>query len=333
VRYPTRPRPFTAALAAAAAAALVGCSGASADRSGAPPAAPSTRQIEDNHGAIDVPADPTRVVALDNRAFELLSRWDVPLVAAPKAIMGEGVFPKYADDDALPDVGSHREPNLEVIVAAEPDLIIGGMRFSSHYDAIKEQNPGVPVLELSPREGEDLNAEIRREVAALGQIFDRSSEADAVLAAFDQAVAQAKEAYNGQDTVVGLLTSGGKISYAAPVSGRSVGVLFPALGLKPAIEEAASDTTHGDDISVEAIAQAAPDWMIVLDRDGAVGEAGAAGARELIGGSEALAGTPAVQQDQVVYLDPSFYLTEDVFAYTGLYQQVAEAFRAAGGDS
>ncbi|MDR0626275.1 MAG: ABC transporter substrate-binding protein, partial [Bifidobacteriaceae bacterium] len=109
--------------------------------------------VEDNHGSITVPVNPERVVALDNRAFELLSRWDVPLVAAPKSLMGNGLFPKYSGDDSLPDVGTHREPNLEVIAAAEPDLVIGGMRFSSHYDAIKQLDPSVPVIELSPRDG------------------------------------------------------------------------------------------------------------------------------------------------------------------------------------
>ncbi|MDR1188653.1 MAG: ABC transporter substrate-binding protein [Bifidobacteriaceae bacterium] len=332
------PKAGLASLAAVAAVALAACGSASntdagaANGSGGPsqePTAQATIEIEDNHGLVTVPVRPSRVVALDNRAFEALAQWDVELVAAPKSLMGDGVFPKYSEDQDLPDVGTHREPNLEVIVAAEPDLIIGGMRFASHYDAITQQNPGVPVIELSPRDGEDLNQEIKREMAALGQIFDREAEAQQAIDALDRSVGTAKDAYNGSDTVVGLLTSGGKISYAAPTTGRSVGVVFPALGLKPGIDKEASDQSHGDDISVEAIAAAAPDWLIVLDRDGAVGESGAIAAKELIGQSEALAGVPAVAQDQVIYLDPSFYLTEDIFAYTALYDQIAKAFKAA----
>ena len=53
-------------------------------------ASPSTVTIEDNHGSVEVPVNPERVVALDNHVFETLSSWDVPLVAAPKGIMGEG---------------------------------------------------------------------------------------------------------------------------------------------------------------------------------------------------------------------------------------------------
>lgn len=52
-------------------------------------------------------------------------------------------------------------------------------------------------------------------------------------------------------------------------------------------------------------------------------------ADELIAGSEALQGVTAVEQDQIVYLDSDFYLTEDIQAYTELYEQLQEAFAGA----
>lgn len=290
-----------------------------------------TVTIEDNHGTVEVPVNPERVVALDNRVFEVLSTWDIPLVAAPKGVMGQGIWPEYTEDDEVLDVGMHREPNLESIIAAEPDLIIGGMRFSSHYDDIVAQNPDAVVIEIGPRDDEDISDELKRQIEILGQIFDREDDAAAINTAYDEAVADAAEAYNGSDTVVGLITSGGEISYSAPVTGRSIGVLFPTLDLVPAIEQEAEDTSHGDDISVEAIAAANPDWIIVLDRDGAgVGEGEYRPASELIGDSEAMSSVTAVAEDQIIYLDPDFYLTEDIFAYTALYEQIAQAFSDAG---
>jgi iron complex transport system substrate-binding protein len=326
---PSRSRRWAAALTAAPLVLALAACGSESDAATAAGSG-STIAVEDNHGTVQVPADPKRVVALDNHVFATLSAWDVPLVAAPKTIMGDGLWPEYTDDDEVLDVGSHREPNLESIVAAEPDLIIGGYRFSDSYDDIKEQNPDAAVIELHPREGEPLSDELARQVQALGEIFDRQDEAAAILADYERAVAGAKEAYDGTSTVIGLITSGGEISYSAPVTGRSVGPVFPTLGLKPAIEQAAEDTSHGDDISVEAIAAANPDWIIVLDRDGAgVGEGEYRPATELIGGSAALAGVTAVQKDQVIYLDPNFYLTEDIQAYTALYDQIAQAFTGA----
>lgn len=348
-RRPSLSRVLTAALTVPVLVAIAACGAAgddaattdptdaassTADATSATPdttdAAPATVTIEDNHGTVEVPVNPERVVALDNHVFETLAQWDVPLVAAPKPIMGT-VWPVYTDDDAVLDVGSHREPNLESIIAAQPDLVIGGYRFSESYSDIVSQNPGAVVIETEPVEGDDFNQALKDQITSLGAIFDRAEDAQAINDAFDQAVSDASEAYNGTDSVVGLITSGGEIGYTAPVTGRSLGVLFPTLDLQPAIEQAAEDTSHGDDISVEAIAAAAPEWIIVLDRDGAgVGEGEYTPAAELIGGSEALAAVPAVVKDQIIYLDADFYLTEDIHAYTALYTQIAAAFGAAG---
>ncbi|GAA2188426.1 ABC transporter substrate-binding protein [Leucobacter alluvii] len=319
-----------AALALTAAFTLSACApGAEANEEHAVPAE-TTVTITDNHGEVEVPVNPERVVALDNHVFETLDEWDVPLVAAPKGIMGTA-WPDYTDDAEVADVGTHREPDLEAIVAAQPDLIIGGYRFSESYDTIVEQNPDAAVIEIAPRDGEDPMEELKRETEILGQIFDREDEAAEITSELDQSIADAKQAYNGTDSVIGLITSGGKIEFAAPVTGRSVGPVFSALGLKPAIEQQAEDTSHGDDISVEAIAAANPDWIVVLDRDASFAEPepGAVPADELIAGSEALQGVTAVEQDQIVYLDSDFYLTEDIQAYTELYEQLQEAFAGA----
>ncbi|MDR5700869.1 siderophore ABC transporter substrate-binding protein [Agromyces aerolatus] len=327
---PRRRHVMALAALAAVSLALTGCaaSAGESEETGAATAEAGTITIEDNHGEVEVPVNPERVVALDNHVFETLSAWDVPLVAAPKQIMGT-IWPEYTDDDAVLDAGAHFEPKLESIVAAQPDLIIAGYRFAESYDAIVEQNPEAAVIEIAPREGEDPGGELIRQIEILGQIFDREDDAADLAAAFEAAIDDAKAAYDGESTVTTLLTSGGEIAYVAPVTGRSLGVLYPTLDLVPAIEQAAEDTSHGDDISVEAIAAANPDWLIVMDRDGALTNAeGYVPAKELIEGSEALANVPAVKDGQIVYVDPDFYLTEDIQSYTALYEQIAEAFGA-----
>src|SRR5690606_34586478 len=136
--------------AAPLALALTACSSEeTVTAAGTGAAASTTISIEDNHGTVEVPASPQHVIALDNRVFETLSSWDIPLVAAPKGLMGQGLWPEYVDDEGVLDVGTHREPNLESVVAAEPDLIIGGMRFADHYGDLVAQNPDAAVVELS----------------------------------------------------------------------------------------------------------------------------------------------------------------------------------------
>lgn len=314
-------RPLAAA-SLVATLALAGCaSGAAAPADEA--AAPTTVTVEDNHGSIEVPVAPERVVALDNTTFETLSEWGVTLVAAPKPLMYD-LWPTLSGGDEVLDAGLHREPNIENILASDPDLIVGGYRFRELYDQLKEIQPA--TIETSPRDGEDHTSELKRQTAILGQVFDKNDEAATLSADLDAAIADAKAAYDPSQTVMGLITSGGKIAYAAPGEGRGVGVLFPTLGLTPALERSAEDASHGDDISVEAIAAANPEWLFVLDRDAMFGEDGYVSAKELVENAEALKNVPAVQKGQVVYLDGSFYLDEGIQAYTKLYRSAAEAF-------
>lgn len=306
-----------------AALLLAGCSaGADAAPEGD---APTTVTITDNHGEIEVPFQPERVVALDNTTFQTLSDWGIEVVAAPKAIM-YGIWPDLEGEEVL-DAGAHFEPNLEAIIEADADLIIGGYRFAELYPDLVDIQPA--TIEINPRDGEDPAEELKRQVLILGEIFGREDDAQETADALDTAIADASAAYDGTSTVAGLLTSAGEISYVAPVTGRSIGVVFPALGLTPAIEQAAEDTTHGDDISVEAIAAAAPEWLIVLDRDAMFQEDGYVAAADLLENSEALQNVPAIQKGQIVYLDASFYLDEGIQAYTKLYAALAQAFADA----
>ena len=291
-------------------------------------AASGTVTVEHAQGTDQVPVGPDTVVALSNRDFSTLSAFGAELAAAPVALMGDGaIWPEYAD---VPDVGNHREPDLEQVIAAGPDLIITGSRFGSFYDDLVADNPDAVVIDTTPdTEADDIGDDMKHFTEVLGQIFDAEDEAAEIVAAYDDAVADAQEAYDGQSTVMGLITSGNAIQYAAPVDGRSIGPLFPLLHLVPAIDQEAEDTSHGDEISVEAIADADPDWMIVLDRDGATSADESGGyqpAQEIIGSSEVLQSTTAVAEDQIVHLDPSFYLTEDIQAYTDLFEQLADAF-------
>lgn len=322
-------RRSTATAAALTVVALIatGCATpANTSRSEKPTATATEVTIDDNHGKITVPVPPHRVVALDNTSMQTLNDWNIPLVAAPKGVMGS-VWPKYIDDAAVLNIGNHREPDLEVVVGADPDLIIGGYRFSSYYDKLKAIQP--TTIEINPREGKDTIAELSRQTKILGRIFRHEDEASTLVKRLDTAVANAKKGYDGTATVAGLIASGGKINYAAPHEGRGVGSLFDVLGLVPAIASSGSGNHQGDEISVEAIAAANPEWLIVLDRDGALKVDGYVSASELIEKSEALKNVPAVQKGQIVYLDKTFYLTEGIQAYTGLYADLAKAFAAS----
>ena len=326
-----------AAIAAIAALGLAACSSGAAPSSQPSAASGDTASatqassvtIDANDGAVEINLPVTRAASLDNRTFEVLQQWDVELVAAPKKLIPSTIT--AFNGEGVADVGMHREPNLEALVAAEPDLIISGQRFSKYDAQIKELAPEVLLINLEPREGQPFDQELIREVTDLGEIFGKQAEAKKLVDDFNASIERAKKAYDGSSTVMAVDVSGGNIGYVAPGKGRTWGPVFDMLVLKPALEvEGATDSHTGDDISVEAIAEANPAWIFVLDRDAAITKDGSnTPAETVISGNAALQNVAALQNKHVVYAPNDTYTNESIITYTEIFNSIADAFEAA----
>ncbi|GGH45458.1 siderophore ABC transporter substrate-binding protein [Microbacterium album] len=320
-------------LVAASGLTLAGCASPAAEDAAAEAPAGESRsiQVEDNNGAHTIELPLRSVVATDNRTFETLADWGVELTAAAVALMPDTI--SYKSDSSIVDLGNHREPNLEAVVAVEPDLIVNGQRFTEYHDDFVSLAPDAVVLDLEPREGEPLDAELARQVTVLGEIFGKQDEAAALVAELDEAIARAKAAYDADQTVMAVTTSGGEIGYIAPGVGRTLGPVFELLGLTPALQvEGASDDHQGDDISVEAIADSNPDWILVMDRDAAVAaqDASYKQASDILENSEALAGVTAVKEGNIVYMPADTYTNEGIQTYTEFFNALADALEGKG---
>jgi iron complex transport system substrate-binding protein len=314
------------ALAGVVALALAGCGSSDSDSAKAD-GGDSTIKVEDNNGEQTVPSPPKSVVATDNRTFQTLSDWDVELSGAAVALMPDDL--DYTKDDSILDLGMHREPDLEKVVEAKPDLVINGQRFAQFHDDLAKLVPDAVVLELDPRDDEDFDEELRRQTTTLGEIFDKQDEAEKLVDDFDASIKRAKSAYDDNDKAMGLITSGGDIGYGAPSVGRTVGPVFDILDLDPALEvDDASKDHQGDDISVEAIAKSNPDLMVVLDRDASFApeerDEGSAPAAEVLEDSEALKDVPAIKDDKIVYFPEDTYLNEGIQTYTEFFNDFAD---------
>lgn len=291
----------------------------------------ATVEITDVHGTVTVPVNPKKVVSLDSRTFETLSDWDIKLAAAPKDILPKDSA--YINDESVQNIGNHREPNLEIIAAVDPDLVIVGQRFANFYDEIKKLVPNAAVIDLNfdvsetaEKPGENLVNGLKDSITVLGKIFDKSNEAKKLTDSFDEAIEKAKSAYNGKDKVMSMVVSGGAIGFSAPKSGRVWGPMYEIFGWVPALEVKGSTSDHqGDDISVEAIAQSNPDWILVLDRDAATSSAeGAVPAKDVIENSPALKNTSAVVNGKIVYAPNDTYTNESIQTYLELFENLAK---------
>ena len=292
--------------------------------------AAGTVTVTDNYGEKTVPTPPKRVVALDNRTFELLDAWGVKPVAAARALVPTTI-PGISDDDSIVDIGNHREPNLEAIVAADPDVIVSGQRFQQYDEDIQKLVPDAVLLDFEPREDEDFDKELIRQTLELGEVFGKQAEAEELVGDFTKAVQRARDAYNPDQTVMATIVSGGEIGYVAPGKGRVWGPLFDLIGFTPALEVAdASDDHQGDDISVEAIAAANPNWLLVLDRDaGTKSDEGSPEALSVISDSAALKNVDAVKENHIYIAPKDTYTNESIITYTEILNQLADMFEAA----
>ncbi|MDO5065789.1 MAG: ABC transporter substrate-binding protein [Propionibacteriaceae bacterium] len=305
----------------------------SAPSSATPPAEGSAMEntaavtVTDSRGAeVTVPANPDSVIVTDNRLFEPLSDWGVKLSAAPKAIMDPSS--SYAKDDSIVDLGNHREPNLELAVAADPDIILNGQRFADQYDQFKQLTPNAALIDSDIDTEKPLGEELKRQITLAGQVFGKQAEAEKLAADYDKAVERVKAAYQKDQKVMAVITSGGKVNYAAPGSGRTLGPVFKELGLTPSLEQEGSTDHQGDEISVEAIAASNPEWILVMDRDAAVGGPDgteAIPAATVLADSAALQNVPAVQKQQILYMPKDTYLNEGIQTYTEFFNAIAEA--------
>ena len=59
----------------------------------------------------------------------------------------------WTEDSSITNLGNHREPNLDEVVNADPDVIINGYRFGDHGEDIKKAAPDAAFISLMKTSG------------------------------------------------------------------------------------------------------------------------------------------------------------------------------------
>ncbi|PIO96194.1 siderophore ABC transporter substrate-binding protein [Pleomorphomonas carboxyditropha] len=272
--------------------------------------------VTDAQGTRDLPDRPKTVVVFDLAALDTLDALGVEVKGVPDWAMA-GDLAKYRDA-AYAKVGSLFEPDFEAVAALEPDLIVVGGRSQKHFAALSDI---APVLDLTP-DNNDFRGSVKRNAEAIGTLFGKEAEVAGRLQKLDATTARLREMTADKGTGLVVLTTGGKISAYGPGSRFSeVHDLYGLAAADPTIEA----TTHGQVISWEYILKVNPDWLIVIDRDAAIGKAETP-ARALLD-NELVNRTRAATAGHIIYLDPvGMYLTS-----SGLRaeQAIADSFVAA----
>ncbi|MBB5073946.1 iron complex transport system substrate-binding protein [Bartonella callosciuri] len=269
-------------------------------------------------GTTSVPASPQKVVVFDLASLDNMNRLGIKAVAG----VPEGKKPTYLqqfDDAQYEKIGTLFEPDYEKIAALQPDLIIISSRTQAKY---KDLSKIAPTIDLTVGNENSL-ADIERNVSILGKVFDKEKEAEEEIAKLNESLAKVRENTKGKGMGLVLMTSGGKISAFGPKS--RFDILHSSFGIAPATDKLTVEK-HGQLISPEFILETNPDWLLVIDRDAAIGREGQS-AEQLLN-NELVQRTTAGKKNQIVYLDSwSWYLASG--GLTGLseaVQQINEAF-------
>jgi len=127
--------------------------------------------ITDDRGQeVVLNSPPKRIISLYGAITEVLQA----LGAGPQIVArtrGDEILP------GLPTVGTHLQPNLEMILALKPDLVVQGGVKKGLIGVNRLEQEGIPVAVFAPQDFPGLFTTIRR----LGQLTDKADRASALV--------------------------------------------------------------------------------------------------------------------------------------------------------
>lgn len=150
---------------------------------------PTHRVIEHVLGTTSVPLELQRIVALSEDIIDPLLALGVTPIAAGESI-GDAFAPYYADKlGGVASVGQFSEPNLEAVLAAQPDLILDwGRTERPLYDQLSKIAPVVLV---------STDRDAREVLRDLGTVLGMEAQAAARIAQYERAVEAARARLEG----------------------------------------------------------------------------------------------------------------------------------------
>lgn len=210
----------------------------------------SSRSFVDDLGRkIYLAKAPARIVSLAPSVTEMLFA-----IGAGSQVAGVTEFCDYPPE-ALhkPKVG-YAHPNLESLLALQPDLIVAPQQFMKLDLVAKLDQLKIPVFLLADRNVEDIYAHIQ----TLGRMLDHSTEAVALTMDLRQQVARIKARAQAQPPVRALY-----VLNSHPLITVGPGSFIDQLiGLAGGINVAAKSTTPYPRLSMESVLQEDPEVLI-----------------------------------------------------------------------
>ena len=150
-------------------------------------------------GETEVPADPQRIVVIDSPFLDVSIALGAPPVGATEGTPGQGL-PAYlgADLEGIEIIGDTNNPNLELIAAMQPDVIIGT---KVRHEALYAQLSAIAPTVFSESSGQNWTDQVRLTADVLG----RPDDAAALITEFEQRAAEVGDAIGADGTTATIV--------------------------------------------------------------------------------------------------------------------------------
>ncbi|MDA0148204.1 siderophore ABC transporter substrate-binding protein [Vibrio sp. LaRot3] len=256
----------------------------------------TAKQITVEHplGKTQLDTKPQRVIVLGMDTLDVLNKLDIEPVGVVKAPMPDYLNKYQAETYAA--VGSLHEPNFEAIFTLKPDLIIASNRSSESLDELSKIAPTVVFM----ADAKDYWPSTQAAWRMIGKIFEREADIEKIISQTQADIELVNARAKSRDAhALMVMTNGGNVATFG--AGSRYSAIFDIFGFK---ESVANDKnlSHGDLVSFEYIAQANPDYLLVMDRDKAIGRESGEASKTFY--NALIKQTNAAKNNRIVHLNP-----------------------------
>ncbi|QIL82072.1 ABC transporter substrate-binding protein [Diaphorobacter sp. HDW4A] len=279
--------------------------------------------VKDASGEVSVPLKPKTVLVYDLSALDIIQSLGGDVQGVPNVVTMPKFLGQYADAAKYPQVGSLFEPDYEKVKSLKPDLIISGGRTQPKLEELRKY---APVLDISIGDGNQM-PQVFRNIRAIAAAYGVPEKGELEIRNIEQEIANVKTKATGKGSMLFVMTNGGKMSVYGP--GSRFDMLYSTFGATP-VKDKIEVSKHGQAVSFEYLLKTNPDWLLVLDRDAAIGREGASAEKLL--DNKLVHATKAWRNKQVVYLNATNWYVLSNAGPTAIKEnlkQLSDAFAPA----
>jgi len=264
-------------------------------------------ELQHAQGTLTLAQAPQRVVSYELAHLDTLNTLGIPVAGVPKSVYS-GALSKYSQAAV---VGTLFEPDYDQLKGVKPDLIIAGGRSASAIPKLREVAPTVSFTS----DPSSFLESVRVSSLAIGRAWGKEAQAQAALNDIQKNVDTLHGLNRGKKGALLFVVRDNVIAHAP---GERFGYVHELSGLAPVLpaRQAAASAARPEPGSpearaaaaerakaVQAVAQADPDWLIVLDR-GAIND-GEKTAADTLARHPQISRTTAFREGRVHYVDPN----------------------------